>query len=283
MQLHPLIGNGQLLDAFLAPHAAFGNGSQAGAVMPIGKAAQNRLGNTAGDTKDNTAAGTDAERHIAGFRLNLVKGDAKVLNHPGQLGSGQYNICVLLAPGEVVRALDFRLFGGAGHNGYHKGLFSLWVVFRAAIVFLDDGGEHSLRRAAGGHILVKLREFVFHKLHPGGAAGGEQRQLFTGRYPLQEFLAFLHHRQVGGIAGVEHLVKAHAVQRSHNAPHGVGAIGQPEGFPGSHPDGGSNLSNHPNVGVTQSGVHFLQIGANGEGTGGAIYPALAAADAVGLL
>ena len=87
-----------------------------------------------------------------------------------------------------------------------------------------------------------------------GQPGSEQRQLAAVVHPVQEFGGFLHDRQVGGIAGVEDLVKAHGVEGRHGLAHGVLAVGQAEGIPHRYPDCRGDLGDHPGIGVTQGGI-----------------------------
>ena len=281
LHIHAVIGNGSFLDALFAADAALGNGVHGGGVVVLGQAAEHGLRHAAGDAENDAAAGAQAEGHIAGLRFDLIKGNAEVLDHPGQLGGSKDNVRILLTLGEGVGPLGLHLLGSTGHNGHHKGLLPLCMGGVPVILF-DDGREHTLRRAAGGHIFLHLRELVVHELHPRGAAGGQQGQLAAVFHPVQELRGLLHDCQVGGVAGVENLIKAHAVQGCHHLAHGVGTVGQAEGIAYRHPDGGSDLGHDPNIGIAQSLVHLIQVGANGQGAGGTVHPALAAADALRL-
>lgn len=281
VHIHAVVGNGGFLDALLAANAAGSNGIEGSGIVIRCQAAQHRLGNAAGDAEDHAAAGGQAKGHIAGLWLDLIEGNAEVLDHPGQLRGGEDDVCILLAMGKGIGAHSLHLLGGTGHDGHHEGLLALRVG-GVTVILLDNGGEHALGRPAGGDIFLHLRELVVHEFHPGGAAGGQQRQLAAVVHPVQEFGGFLHDRQVGGIAGVEDLVKAHGVEGRHGLAHGVLAVGQAEGIPHRYPNCRGDLGDHPGVGVTQGGIDLVQMGADGQSACGAIHPALAAADAGGL-
>ena len=281
LDVYPVIGNGGFLDALIAADAAGGNGVQGSGIVVIRQTAQNSFGNTTGDAKNNTAAGTQTEGHITSLRLDLVKGNAEVLDHPGQLRSGQNHVRVLLALGEGVGPNGLHLLGGAGHNGHDKGLFAAGIG-GVTVVILDDRGEHSLGRPAGRYIFFHFREFVVHEFHPGGTAGGQKRQLPAVFHPVQELRGFFHDRQVRRIAGVKHLVKAHGMERCNHLAHGVFTVGQAKGITHRHPNGRGDLGHDPGIGVTQSGVNLVHVGADGQRTGGAEYTALATADTLGL-
>ena len=280
LHIDAVIGDGELLDAVITADTALGDGFQGVGIVTLDQTAQDSLGNTAGGTEDDTAAGADAEGHIAGLGGHGLEVDTVGIDHADQLGGGQDHIGVLLAEGVGIGTLGLHLLGGTGHDGDDLGLLALGVLL-VAVVLLQDGGEHLLGRAAGGDIGLELGELVLHELDPGGAAGGQQGQGAAVGNTVQELGRLLHDGQVGGVGGVVDLVEAHAVQGGDDLAHGVLALGQAEGLGHGNTDGGSDLGHHAGVLVAQGVPDLGHVVVDGQRTGGADHAALAAGDAVG--
>ena len=85
--------------------------------------------------------------------------------------------------------------------------------------------------------------------HPCGTAGGEQRQVLTGRQPLQKLSGLLHDRQVGTVGGVIDLGKAQPMEYADQLAHNVFTLGEPERLAYCHTDRRGNLSDDLGVPV----------------------------------
>ena len=93
--------------------------------------------------------------------------------------------------GKAVWTDGLHFLGCTRHDGHNNGLLAL-VFLIAPVVFLDDCGEHFLRRTAGRKIVFVFGILVTEEFHPCRTAGGEKRKLGTVSQTLQEFLGFFH-------------------------------------------------------------------------------------------
>src|SRR5699024_10053753 len=204
------------------------------------------LSNTSGNAEDHPGAGTEAERHVAGFRNKSGKLNAGIADHADHFCSGDDYVSILFALGITVWTEDLHFLGRTGHDRNHKGLLAL-VLFIASVIFFHNCGEHTLRGTAGRKIIFVFRILITEEFYPGRAAGSEQRKLISLSQSLQEFLGFFHNGQVSGKGGVVYFIESHTVEHSYQFAHNTVAFVQSEGVSHSYPDSGSYLSHHPGI------------------------------------
>ena len=114
---------------------------------------------------------------------------------------------------------------------------------------------------------------------PARAAGGDHGQPTTVGKPLQQFMAFLHDRQIRCKNRVEHLVKPQTAQSGGKLPGNDAARLCPHDFTELHAYGRSGLNQHMFIGIGQGGPHLLGVIHFRDGARGTDQGALTALDA----
>ena len=80
--LSSIIIIGQRLNSFIAPDSALFNGFHIHSAVSLLQSAKYCLCDTAGNTKDHTASGTNTKRHISSLDLYLIKYNTGLADHP---------------------------------------------------------------------------------------------------------------------------------------------------------------------------------------------------------
>ena len=210
-------------------------------------------------------------------------------DHAHHLAHRQRNVHIgraVLAHHARQRALG--LLGRARHHGHHKQALGLHAQ-HFGVVGLGDGAEHLLRRLGRGQAVDKLGVTRLHKAYPARAAACEHGPaaavaLALGglTQALEQLGALLHNGEIGREVGVEHVLKAHAAQRTGQALDG-GLIARNAKLlaPGAT-HGRRNLHQHDLVGIGDGVEHGLGIVTLAQGARRAMRDALTARDAIGL-
>ena len=194
-----------------------------GSVEHMGRGAERRLHDTAGSAKDLARAGGDSEGIVKFLSGKTVKGDARFLDHKGELSGREGHIHIRNIIDGELGAPGLEFFRRAGDHADHVEILGIDVVF-LAVITLEDRSEHTLRRFAGGDVGQQFRIIVLHEPDPGRAAGGEhgERRLVhpVGGETLDELVCLLHDGEVRCDVHVEDLyVAQHADSLDHLALH----------------------------------------------------------------
>ena len=242
--------------------------------------AQSRFHDAACGAEDGAGTGVCAQNAVGLLVWNGDKIDAGLLDHAGKLARCQRDIHILKTGGaHLLAADDLGLLGRAGHDGDHENLGWIDPLF-FRIVGLGQRADHGVRRLATGEVLDHVAVEFFHEIDPTGAATGNQGQLaFAIEKARLELGGFFHDGQIGAEVGVEDGLEAHAAQRGVDLAGEVLADGEAEGLADGDADGRSDLSNAEGIRVCKlipNGNRFIVLG---DGSGGAVRRALAAADA----
>ena len=137
------------------------------------QSSKNGLGNTTGNTKDNTTAGTKSKWHITCFRIQCCKIKTKVVDHAEKLCGCDNDIGILLAFCKAIWPDRLCLLGCTWHNGNHN-CFLACCMLRITEVFLDNCRHHSLWGTAGGDIWNVFLILIGDKFHPCRTAGSQE-------------------------------------------------------------------------------------------------------------
>ena len=81
------------------------------------KTAEHSLGTASGHAENHTGAGTEAERHVAGFRNKSGEFNAGITDHTDHLCGGDDYVSILFAFGITVWTEDLHFLGRTGHDG----------------------------------------------------------------------------------------------------------------------------------------------------------------------
>ena len=248
----------------------------------VGGGAQRRLHHAAGHAEDRRRAGGLRHQLVKAFLIRQAREvDARVANHARQLARGEGDVHGAHAVDDHLRALGFKLLGGARHHRddhdvrrVDAGLFG--------VVGLDDRAFHLHRGFAGGHVGDHLWEVVLQILDPSRRAGGEHRQHAAVLDAAQQLGRFLHDGQIRAEIGVKHLVKAQTAQRLRHLAGDAGADGQAEFLAQRHADGRSGLHDDELLRVGERIPDLVRVVALAQRADRAGVDALAAEHAVRL-
>jgi len=121
---------------------------------------------------------------------------------------------------------------------------------------------------------------LLHEVHPGRAAGRDQRQNGPfGRIALHELGGLFHDREVRAEVGVEDGIEAHPPQRGVGLAGEVRADWEAERLADCDANGRCQLGDAEHVGVEEVVPDLLRVVVLDDGAGGAVRRALAAAHA----
>jgi len=223
--LHVFVWYREFLDSLFSTDTTLRDLTHCFLGMIWGQATENRLCNTTGNAKDNTAAGTESKWHITCFRIQGCEIKTEVIDHAEKFHCCDNDICILLALGKAVWTDRFCFLGCTWHDGNHNG-FLACCVFRITEVFLNDCGHHSLRGSTGGKVRNIFFVLFCDEFDPCRTAGGQKRKFLSFLNSVQEFCAFFHDGKVGTETGIINFIKSHAVKGIYNLAHNAAAFGQ---------------------------------------------------------
>ena len=282
------IGHG-LLPAVQAAHIGKEVGVGVLARHQVIGRAHGGLHHAARGAKDHARARAKAQRRIERLLDQRVHAHVARADHAHHLAHRQRNVHIgraVLAHHARQRALG--LLGRARHNGHHEQALGLHAQ-HLGVVGLGNSAEHLLRRLGRGQAVDKLRIAGLHKAHPTRAAARKHGQaaavtlaLGGGAQALEQLGALLHNGEVGREIGIEHVLKAHATQRTRQALDGGRLARNAELLAPSAAHGRRNLHQHDLVGIGESIEHGLGIVALAQCARRTMRNALAARDAIGL-
>jgi len=175
--------------------------------------------------------------------------------------------------------VDFRLLGDARHDGDIVDVLRINAL-RLGKVGLDDGAHHHVRTLGCGQVVQQLRMLVLHIADPARRAAGQLRELAALGDTADEFIAFLHDREVGAEVGVIDAVEADSAQRRCHLAGDSGADRHAELFAQGSTDGRSGLYDHELVGIIQRHDDIVDVLALMQSADRAVQNALAALHAV---
>ena len=247
--------------------------------MLVGKTSHNSFRYSAGCPEDDAGSGSDAERHIRGFKFHIFEHKTGALDHSDQFTCRKYVVDIRDAVCLGFVPQDLSFFSGTRHDGNGEDFLS-FVVGRIFVVFSCHCSEHLHRRACCGKVFCKFRVSVFTVADPSRAAGREQRQIFAGGQPLQKFFAFLDHGQIRAVSCVEDFIEAHAMEHVDDLAHHVFALWQIEGVADSHSYCRSDLRDDFRVRISQCFPYRIHIGIDADRSSRAYDAALSASYAV---
>ena len=252
------------------------------AAQLLHRVAKHRLAHAARRAEDHPGARAEAKGHVERLGRELGEVEPRLLDHAPHALRGDHVVDV----GPAVRAelvqLRLGLLGRAGHHRDDDQVVGIDPE-RLGQHLAGHRAEHLLRRAAGAEVVGKLRVVQLDELHPRRAARGEERQVLARRLAADELLCLLDDGQVGGEAGVVHLVETHGLERGDGLGRGRLARVHPEDFAQARAHRGSHLRHHGLVGVVERRPDVFHLAGGNQRPGGADRRALAAADALDLV
>ena len=255
----------QCLNTFVAPDTAFFNSFHIYSAVSLLQSAKYRLCNTACNTKDNTASGTDAKWYIRSLDLHPVKYNTGLADHPYHFRCSQHIIHILLAICKGLRPQDFLLLCRTRHNGNGYDLLS-FVLLRILIIFTDHSSKHLLWRAAGRKIWHKFRIFCLTIFHPCRTAGCKQWHFLTGSKPFNKLLGLFHNCQIRTVRSIINLIKAQSVKHTYQLTHYIFALCIAKMISNGHTYRRSDLCDHLCIFVSQCFPYFIYIGTDTDRT-----------------
>ena len=243
--------------------------------------AEGSLHHAAGNAKNSTCTGAITDRRIKRLFLQAPRVNMLRPKQAHHLTGSQHIIHILIAAGIHGFQSSLTLLGNARHDGNGADIFrGNSCLFRK--ISLDQGTENLLRALGSGQLPQKLRVIHGKVRNPARAAGGEHRHLLLGTKPLQKLIALLHDGHISGEHGVQHIVKANALQGCHQPALGVNPRLHVIALQPGSAHCRSNLHHGHLIRVCQDIIDSRQIIALLQGTCRAMGDALAAQGALGL-
>ena len=200
----------------------------------------------AGGTEDLAGRRAFAKGRIGLFGRHVLQVNATPADQAGQFPRGEHGIDVGNSVSCHFRPGGLELLGRAGHDAHAEdaGWIDAGPLGEEA---LDHGTHHLLRALAGGQVVEEVGVERLDIADPAGRATGEHRQLAPGLDAVNQLRRFLHDRQIGGEAGVEHALEADAAERRGHASRDVDARRQSELLAERHGDARSVLGHDEHV------------------------------------
>ena len=253
---------------------------------PLVGGPQGGLHDAAGLSEDDRRAGGFTHRIVKIFLFHLPQIQVHLLDQFRQLCGGQRDVNIRdTIPAHLLPA-GLRLFRSAGHDRHRDHLRGIHADLLRKIA-LGGGAEHFHGRFGRRGQVQHIRELRLQEVHPGGAAGGQQRQgrllpLQEGRQPSYQLVGLLHDRHIRGKIRIEHIIEAQTAQGRRHLP-GHDAAGLiAELLAQGHPDSGRRVNHNHLLRIVEGFDDPVQIALDRQRTHRTGLYALAAAYADGV-